>query len=124
MKTRLIATLTALTLTGFAGTSAHADDNEVVLEWQQPGYVMEVVRVTAKRPEATPASGTEAALTEETAVTTDVLPAWQQPGYEPEVVVVTASRSEVLAKFWADARERAERNPRPASWSGFGAPAR
>ena len=124
MKTRLTATLTALTLTSFAGTSAHADDNEIVLEWQQPGYVMDVVRVTAKRPDATPASGTEAALTEDTAVTTEVMPAWQEPGYEPEVIVVTASRSEALATFWAEARQRAQRNPRPAVWRGFGAPAR
>jgi len=124
MKTRLIATLTALTLAAGAGASALADETGVTLEWQKPGYEMEVVRATAKRPELLPAVGTEAEITDEVAVTTDVTPAWQEPGYEPELIVVTASRSEALAQAWADARERAARNPRRVLWSGFGAPVR
>jgi hypothetical protein len=124
MKTRLIATLTALTLAAGAGASALADETGVTLEWQTAGYEMEVVRVTAKRPELLPADGTEAAITDEVAVTSDVTPAWQEPGYEPEVIVVTASRSEALARAWAGAREWTARNPRRAPWSGFGSPVR
>lgn len=124
MNTRLIATLTALTLAAFAGTSARADDSDVTLEWQQPGYVVEVITVTAKRPQLTPEAGTDAAIKEETAVTTDVTPAWQEPGYEPELLVVTASRSQVLTDYWAAVRERAARNPRGHFRSGFGAPVR
>jgi hypothetical protein len=124
MKTRLITALTALTLAAGAAASARADESGVMLEWQKPGYVMDVVRVTAKRSDFTPDAGTQAAVREEAAVTTDVTPAWQEPGYEPELIVVTASRSEAQAKFWADARERAARNPRLPAWSGFGAPAR
>jgi hypothetical protein len=123
MNTRLIATLSTLTL-AFAGTAARADESEVTLEWQQPGYEMEVVRVTAKRPELMPVAGMEAAVTDETAVTADVTPAWQQPGYEPELIVVTASRSEALADYRAGIRERAARHARGPVWTGFGAPAR
>jgi hypothetical protein len=124
MKTRLIATLSTLTLAAFAGTTARADETGVTLEWQQPGYAMEVVRVTAKRPDLTPVAGTETAVTEGTAVTTDVTPAWQEPGYEPELIVVTASRSEALADYWAGFRGRAVGNHRRPAWTGFGAPVR
>ena len=86
MKTRLIATLSALSLSAFAGVSAKAEEASAELAWQQPGYVMEVVVVTAKRPAV-------AAVAE----TSDAPLAWQEPGYVQEVVVVRASRSEVLA---------------------------
>jgi hypothetical protein len=124
MNTRLIATLSTLTLAAFAGTAARADESEVTLEWQQPGYEMEVVRVTAKRPELTPEAGTEAAVMEEVAVTTDVTPAWQEPGYEPEIIVVTASRSEALADYRTGFRAWDARNPRWSARNVFGTPAR
>jgi len=110
MKTRLIATLTALTLSIAAGTSARAE-GEAVLEWQQPGYVMEVVTVTAERPsvgaEETAASNADGTL------------AWQQPGYVMEVVVTTASRNDLLA-----AREHRTMIARGNAWNALGAPAR
>lgn len=93
MKTRLIATLTAFALAALAGTSAGAEDSGVTLEWQQPGYVMDVIVVTAQRPQ------TASAVEETDAVTTESgALAWQQPGYVTEVVIATASRSEVLAQ--------------------------
>lgn len=95
MKTRKFATLTALTLSAFAGTSALAEDSGVVLEWQQPGYVMEVVIVTAPRPTITQDNAEDA--------TGEVTLAWQQAGYVEEVVIVRANRSEVLAQARADA---------------------
>jgi len=87
MKTRLIATLSTLSLAALAGASAKAEDAANELAWQQPGYVMEVVVVTAPRLKAPVAA----------AETSDATLAWQQPGYIQEVVVATASRSEVLA---------------------------
>jgi hypothetical protein len=87
MKTRLIATLSALSLSAFAGVSARAEDVGTALAWQQPGYVMEVVVATAPRP--TPVVRAVPTL--------DGTLAWQEPGYVEEVVVVKASRSEVLA---------------------------
>jgi hypothetical protein len=93
MKTRLIATLSALSLSAFAGVSANADEATSELAWQQPGYVTEVVIVTASRPQApAPAAATDGVL------------AWQEPGYVEEVVIVKASRREVLAAaFWTEA---------------------
>jgi len=60
MKTRLIATVSALMLTALAGTSVRAGDAEATLAWQQPGYVMEVVVVTASRSEVLAAVRKEA----------------------------------------------------------------
>ncbi|HUF73061.1 MAG TPA: hypothetical protein VMR74_09200 [Gammaproteobacteria bacterium] len=87
MNTRLIATLSALSLSAFAGVSANAEQATSELAWQQPGYVTEVVIVTAPRPKA-PEPAMAAA---------DGVLAWQEPGYVEEVVVVMASRREVLA---------------------------
>lgn len=86
MKTRPIATLSALSLGALAGVSARAEDTVAELAWQQPGYVMEVVVVTAPRPKAPVVE----------ARNFDATLAWQQPGYVEEVVVVRASRSAVL----------------------------
>lgn len=94
MNARLIATLSALPLTAFAGVSAASEDVGVELAWQQPGYVTEVVIATAPRPKA-PAAGTEA---------TDISLARLEPGYVEEVVVVRASRSEVLAAAHSTSR--------------------
>ena len=101
MKTRLIATLTALTLTALAGTSVRAEDSEATLEWQKPGYVMDVIVVTAPRPKIVTAIETADQATDATATATateNVELAWQQPGYVEEVVIAKASRSEVLAE--------------------------
>lgn len=86
MKTRLIAVLSALSISAFASVSARAGDAGDELAWQQPGYVMEVVVVTAPRPKAPVAE----------ARTSDATLAWQQPGYVEEVVVARASRSAIL----------------------------
>ena len=122
MKTRLIATLTALTLTAWAGTSAQAEESAVALEWQQPGYVMDVVLATAPRPKtvvSTPVEPTGAA---------DIVLASEQDGYVMDVVVVRASRSEVLAHAHAAARQaalaRQEIFRNRAIWHVLGAPAR
>jgi hypothetical protein len=122
MKTRLIAISTALTLAAALVLPAHADtsDSAVTPAWQEPGYVMEIVVVTAKRPklidpELTTGMGEAAGETAdaEQSASEEVELAWQQPGYVQEVVVVTASRSEVLANArraiasrWIDARPR------------------
>jgi hypothetical protein len=123
MKTRLITTLAAITLAAFAGTSARADESGVTLEWQQPGYVMDVIVVTAPRPQI-------AALTEEVeaAATEEVALAWQQPGYVQEVVIAKASRSEVLAQARRAAIEAALARDAlfrsGASWTTLGTPTR
>ena len=75
MNAKLIPGLLALTLTAFAGTAAHADEDQVTPAWQEPGYVMEVVIATAPR----------------------VTLATEPSDYVGEVVIVTASRSELLA---------------------------
>lgn len=131
MKTRLFATLTALTLSAYAGASAHADESEVALAWQQPGYAPEIVIVTAPRPKtiatADSTTGTAGAAEDTAAPAKDLAPVSQAPRDEPEIVVVTASRSEVLAKARA-AREKAlarrARFDRGASPNTLGAPAR
>jgi hypothetical protein len=130
MKTRLFASLTALTLSAFAGTSAQAEDSAVTLEWQRPGYVMDVVVVTAPRPTAASAQAQANAGTQDIAATGTVALAWQEPAYVEEVVVVTASRSAVLAEFRAATREAwiaraALTAPATGSWKNWaGAPAR
>ncbi len=123
MNTRLIATLTALSLTALAGANAHADESTVTLAWQQPGYVEEVVVVKAKRPE------TAATVTETTAaaVATDATLAWQEPGYVEDVVIARASRSEVLAAYRSAIFEAARERQgliRGAAWNATGYPAR
>jgi hypothetical protein len=126
MKTRLFTTLTALTLSAFAGTSAFAEESGVTLEWQQPGYVMDVVVVTAPRP-ATIAQDVAIAQDEAQSVTDEATPAWQEAGYVQEVVIVTASRSEMLAQARADAIEAAiarQKAVRGTAWrNALGTPA-
>ncbi|MGD8340499.1 MAG: hypothetical protein PVH89_06925 [Gammaproteobacteria bacterium] len=87
MNARTLTTLSALVLTGFTSSIATAGDSNIELAWQQPGYVEEVVVVTAPRPVTAEAS--------ESATTTTL--ARQQPGYVEEVVVVRVSRRDVLA---------------------------
>lgn len=94
MKNRLIATLTALSLTAVAGATAQAA--EPVLAWQEPGYVGEAVIVTARRP-ASFAAGAEIVYADPTAESDQTL-ARKEPGYVMEVVIASASRSEVLAE--------------------------
>jgi hypothetical protein len=114
MKTRLIALSTVLTLAAAVALPARADTSEVTPAWQEPGYVMEVVVVTAKRPKMLDdalIAGQAASNDTDEAADEDVTLAWQEPGYVEEVVVVTAKRSEVLAnarrsiaRRWFDAR--------------------
>jgi hypothetical protein len=119
MKTRTIATLTALTLAAFAGTSARAEDSAVTLEWQQPGYVMDVVVVTAPRPTAMTIAAAPAA----TATGATPTLARLEPGYVEEVVVVTASRSQAIAEYREAARQavlaRAALMPHTGSWKNW-----
>jgi hypothetical protein len=104
MKVRRIVTLLALTLAALPGVSAWADDAATTPAWQEPGYVMDVVIVTAPRPTSTTAA--------ETAETSgDVALAWQEPGYVEDVVVVTASRREVRAATWLRLQFERERRP-------------
>ena len=87
MKTRLIAALTALGLVAALASTARADTSAGTLAWQEPGYVMEVVMVSAPR--------------------SATVPAYAEPGYVMEVVVVTASRGEAIARAREAAREAA-----------------
>ncbi len=115
MKTRLLAALTALSLSAFAGISARADEPDSTLEWLRPGYVMDVILVQAPRPEAATAAAGEIVL------------ASQEPGYVQEVVVVRANRSEVLARARGAALQAAlERQALAADSAGraLGTPAR
>jgi hypothetical protein len=133
MKTRTIATLTALTLTAFAGTSARAGDAAVTLA--QPGEDIEIIVVTAKRPatlisdDAYTTETAAVAATPAPAATGAVTMAWQEPGFVEEVIVVTASRGEALAAMREVARvrwmERAAQGPQYGSWKNWaGMPAR
>ena len=99
MKTRLITTLGLLMLGPALGLTAHADES--LLAWQEPGYVEEIVIVTASRPTAIATPVVYAALNADSEVTL----AWQEPGYVGEVVIVSASRSEVLARAREALRE-------------------
>ena len=115
MKTGLFTTLSAVTLILSAATAVQADDTGGTLEWQQPGYVMDVIIVTAPRP-ALPTVTAEAATL-----------AWQEPDYVTEVVIVQASRAEVLAEFRAAARESARARQAifaRGAWNAMGAPVR
>jgi hypothetical protein len=127
MKTRLFATLTALSLSAYAGASAQAENSGASLAWQQPGYVQEVVVVTAPRPNSVGADETATtqagAVIEAAAANEDVTLAWQEPGYVPEVVVVTASRSEVLAKAREAALKKWAFFDRGTARNALGAPA-
>jgi hypothetical protein len=127
MKTRKIATLTALTLAAFAGTSARAEGSAVSLE--QPVDGIEVIVVRAKRPAtlitdeapATEAAAVAAAPAPE--ATGEVTMAWQEPGFVEEVIVVTASRSEGLAAMraeaWRQMQARAAQGPRFYGWNSW-----
>ena len=120
MNIRLIATLTTLSLTALASTSLRAEDAEVTLEWQKPGYVMDVIVVSTPRLLVEPE-----AVAVDSAATGEVALAWQEAGYVLEVVVATASRSEVLAAARKTAMlaalERGGSFRNGAGWSGFAA---
>ena len=62
-------------------TASVISANEVVPAWQEPGFVMEEIVVTASIEQA-------------------VVPAWQEPGFVMEEVIVTATAEDV-----ADARQ-------------------
>jgi hypothetical protein len=96
MRAKLITSLSALTLTTFAGAAAQADEAAATLAWQEPGYVMEVVIATAPR----------LSISSTATPDTDATLAWQAPGYVQEVVVATASRSEIMAAAAAEWRHR------------------
>jgi hypothetical protein len=117
MKTRTIATLTALTLSAFAGTAALAGDSAVTVGTTDG---IEVIVVTAKRPATLITDEAPAIATAAGAVADEAI----------EVIVVTASRSEALAAMRAEARERwldrAAAGPRYGvrNYYWFGMPAR
>lgn len=72
MKLKLVATaLFALT-----ATANLAGANDTIAAWQEAGYVMEEVIVTAPR------------------VAVQPMLAWQEPGYVMEEVIATAARGE------------------------------
>lgn len=129
MKTRLTTKLTALTLTAFAGASAFAntafaDESEVEMAWQQPGYVTETVIVTAPRPEVELVIPDATDLTGN-AASDSVTLAYQEPGYVQEVVVVTAKRVDPIEQYRAMARKAAiERGRIRATRFLSGAPVR
>ena len=85
MNTRRLVTLTVLTSAALTGLAARAQVSTAALEWQKPGYVTEVVVVTASRSDRI--AGTDAAVTASTeaadaALAADeVTLAWQEPGY-------------------------------------------
>ena len=81
-----VLTIIATILPGMLAATAVNAEQGATLAWQQPGYVEEVVIVTAPRPAVQVAS----------AQSDDVELAWQQPGYIQDVVVVSANRDEVL----------------------------
>ena len=81
-----VLTIIATMLPGILAASTVNAGDAATLAWQQPGYVEEVVIVTAPRLAVRVAS--EQA--------NDVELAWQQPGYIQDVVVVSANRDEVL----------------------------
>lgn len=99
MKTRTIATLTALTLSAFTGLSAQAADSTVSVA--EPVDGIEVIVVRAKRPETLIAD-------------------------EIEVITVTATRADQLAAIRELAREgflaRAATAPRIPMWNGGSVP--
>jgi len=83
MKAWLIAVPALLTLSALSSAA------EVVPAWQEPGFVMEEVVVTAT-------------------LARDVVPAWQQAGFVIEEVVATASTADIANAQ----RERAHRRAR------------
>jgi hypothetical protein len=121
MKTRHLATLTALILTATAGATARAD--QATLAWQEAGYVEEMVIVTGQRP-APIDHGVEVVYAD-SAPSSDSSLAWKQSGYVGEVVVATASRSTVLAEAREAMLEAARlRNRTIRPDSAMGTPAR
>jgi hypothetical protein len=127
MNTRRLVTLTVLTSAALTGLAARAQVSAAALEWQKPGYVTEVVVVTASRSDRTANTGADAALTASTdaadaAVAADeVTLAWQEPGYVQEVVTVTVNRNDYLEAARARVRELAlagKRIEHPSLWLG------
>ena len=81
--------LIAVTALFSLSTASASSATEVVPAWQEPGFVMEEVVVTAT-------------------IETAVLPAWQQPGYVMEEVVATATAEDV-ANAWREQMHRRAR---------------
>ena len=114
MKTRKIATLTALTLSAFAGNLARAEESAALA---QSADDIEVIVVTAKRP-ATLISD-EAPAAE--AVALEAAP--ESTDENIEVIVVTATRADQLAAIRELARERmlarAAERPQEGTWKNW-----
>jgi hypothetical protein len=114
MKTRTIATLTALSLSVFAGLSARAESAAVTVA--QPVDGIEVIVVRAKRPDTL--------ITDEAPVA-EAAPIAAAPASEAtdeiEVILVTATRADQLAAIRELAREamaaRAAMTPRTGGWN-------
>jgi hypothetical protein len=98
MKTRTIATLTALSLTALTGLSAHAEGSAVAVA--EPVDGIEVIVVRAKRPET---------LITDAATVAEAAPITAAPASgtsdEIEVILVTATRADQLAAIRELARE-------------------
>ncbi len=113
MKTRTIATLTALTLAVTTGMSANAAGSAVTVA--EPVDGIEVIVVRAKRPETL--------ITDEVSV---VEAAPVAAADEIEVMTVTATRADQLAAIRELAREgflaRAATAPRIPMWNGGSVP--
>ena len=117
MKTRKIATLTALTLSAFAGNLVRAGEPAALAQLASD---IEVIVVTAKRPatlitDEAPAS--EAVAVAAAPATTDE---------NIEVIVVTATRADQLAAIRELALERRERmlaraaeGPQEGTWKNW-----
>lgn len=108
MKTRTIATLTALSLTALTATMAHAADTAGTVA--QPVDGIEVIVVRAKRPETLI---TDEALVAESAPVAAALA--NEAADEIEVITVTATRADRLDAIRELAREAmsARLNTRP-----------
>jgi hypothetical protein len=119
MKTRTIATLTALTLSALTGLSAQAEGSAGTVA--QPVDGIEVIVVRAKRPET---------LITDEATVAEAAPIAAAPASgtadEIEVITVTATRADQLAAIRELAREaflaRAAAAPRMPMLYGGGVP--
>ena len=85
MNAWLVAVTALITVSGASASAA----TEVLPAWQEPGFVMEEVVVTATIENA-------------------VLPAWQEAGFVMDEVVATATAEDV-ANAWREQRHRRAR---------------
>lgn len=115
MKTRTIATLTALTLSALTGLSAHAEASAVSVAEQLDG--IEVIVVRAKRPET---------LITDEALVAEAAPIAAVPANgatdDVEVIVVTATRADQLVAIRELAREAFAARRATSLQNGSGVP--